>query len=181
VFLLTAGEAIGGFMQRFAVFGTHYRSLGVGPNHFPVNHTAASKGVSAANTGDDWRLVLDGAHRVSLSRSDLLAMELATADLPIACTEGWSTLQRWTGVPLADLARMAGISQAGTTTLRSIDGAEALLSGSQTEAPDSLLALRVNGGELSLDHGYPARMVVPSAPGTHCLKWMNHVVFTEGA
>ena len=179
VVLLTAGETIGGAMQRLAVFGTHYRSLGVGPNQFPVNHTAEAKGITTANTGSDWRLVLEGAHRVSLSRSDLLAMQLTTADLPIACTEGWSTLQRWTGVPLADLARTAGVRQPGTTTLRSIDGGEVLLSGSQTEAADSLLALRVNGGDLSPDHGYPARMVVPSAPGTHCLKWMNHIVFTE--
>ena len=37
---------------------------------------------------------------------------LTTAELPIACTEGWSTVQHWTGVPLADLARLAGVDQA---------------------------------------------------------------------
>ena len=30
--------------------------------------------------------------------------------------------------------------------------------------PDSLLALRVNGADLSLDHGYPARVIVPARP-----------------
>ena len=46
-----------------------------------------------------------------LSRADLLAMPLLTADLPIACVEGWSTEQRWTGVPLAELARFAGVTK----------------------------------------------------------------------
>ena len=114
VFALTAGEAIGGVARRVALFGTHYRSPGVGANRFPVNHTAAAAGITAAQTGPAWRLELVGAQRVSLSREQLLAMPLTTAYLPIACTEGWSTVQHWTGVPLADLARLAGVSSAGT-------------------------------------------------------------------
>ena len=39
---------------------------------------------------------------------DLLAMPQRTETLPIACVEGWSTTQRWTGVPLAALAGTAG-------------------------------------------------------------------------
>ncbi len=91
------------------MFGTHYRSLGVGVNRFPVNHTAAPASITAAQTGPACRLELVCAQRVSLSREQLLAMPLTTAYLPIACTEGWSTVQHWTGVPLADLARLAGV------------------------------------------------------------------------
>ena len=36
----------------------------------------------------------------------------------------------------------------------------------------ALLALRVNGADLSLDHGYPARIIVPALPGVHCTKWV---------
>ena len=101
VFVLTAGESIGGAMRQLALFGTHYRSPGSGANHFPVNHTAASRRHHARRgTGPDWRLSLVGTGALSLSREQLLAMPLTTADLPIACTEGWSTQQRWTGVPL---------------------------------------------------------------------------------
>ena len=109
VFVLTAGETIGGAMRQLALFGTHYRSPDTGANHFPVNHTAASAGITTSTTGPDWRLSLVGTRHVSLSRDQLLAMPLTTADLPIACTEGWSTQQRWTGVPLGDLARLAGV------------------------------------------------------------------------
>jgi DMSO/TMAO reductase YedYZ molybdopterin-dependent catalytic subunit len=45
--------------------------------------------------------------------------------------------------------------------------------------PDSLLALRVNGADLSLDHGYPARVIVPAAPGVHNTKWVTSLTFTS--
>jgi DMSO/TMAO reductase YedYZ molybdopterin-dependent catalytic subunit len=181
VFVLTAGETIGGAMRSLAVFGTHYRSPGTGSNRFPVNNTAAGMGVTSAETGPAWRLSLAGAHPVSLSREQLLAMPLTTADLPIACTEGWSTVQRWTGVPLVDLARLAGINNCGPTQLKALDGLAVTLSGSQVSAPTAMLALRVNGSDLSLDHGFPARVMVPDAPGTHNLKWMAEIVFSEQA
>lgn len=180
VFLLTAGETIGGAMRNFALFGTHYRSPDTGANHFPVNRTAVAAGITGSMTGPEWRLVLLGPRRVSLSRDDLLAMKLTTADLPIACTEGWSTVQRWTGVPLSDLARLAGAMNPGVAELESLQGyGEITLSAAQVAAPDSLLALQVNGADLSLDHGFPARVIVPSAPGTHNVKWMSQIVFAE--
>jgi DMSO/TMAO reductase YedYZ molybdopterin-dependent catalytic subunit len=181
VFLLTAGEAIGGALRSVALFGTHYRSPGTGANRFPVNNTAASVGVISSDTGPSWRLALVGTRHVLLSREQLLAMPLTTADLPIVCTEGWSTQQRWTGVPLADLARLAGVEKPGPALLRSIDSLTVTLSGSQVSAPSSMLALRVNGSDLSLDHGFPARVIVPSAPGAHNLKWMAKIVFSEEA
>ena len=39
------------------------------------------------------------------------------------------------------------------------------LTDSQFRDPQSLLALKVNGADLSLDHGFPARNIVPAAPG----------------
>jgi DMSO/TMAO reductase YedYZ molybdopterin-dependent catalytic subunit len=181
VFVLTAGETIGGAMRQLALFGTHYRSPDGGANHFPVNHTFVSTGIASSTTGPDWRLTLVGARRVSLSRDQLLSMPLTTADLPIACTEGWSTQQRWTGVPLGDLARLAGTARPGPSQIKSLDKDSIILSGTQIAAAESLLALRVNGADLSLDHGYPARIIVPSAPGTHNLKWMSEIVFSEEA
>jgi DMSO/TMAO reductase YedYZ molybdopterin-dependent catalytic subunit len=181
IFLTTIGEATGGQLRRLAVFGTHYRSLGRGPNDFPVNHTAAAMGISAASTGASWRLFLEGHDRVYLSRQQLLALTLTTASLPIACTEGWSTQQRWTGVPLAVLAGLAGVEEPGPATLKALDGSTVVLSGEQVSAPSSLLAFRVNGADLSLDHGFPARVIVPAMPGQYNLKWMSHIIFSEQA
>ena len=41
----------------------------------------------------------------------------------------------------------------------------------------SLLALEVNGTELSLDHGFPARVISPAVPGVHCTKWVRRMTF----
>jgi DMSO/TMAO reductase YedYZ molybdopterin-dependent catalytic subunit len=49
----------------------------------------------------------------------------------------------------------------------------------QVLSPDALLALRVNGADLSLDHGYPARIIVPALPGVHCTKWVASIDFRE--
>ena len=43
----------------------------------------------------------------------------------------------------------------------------------QASSDRALLALRVNGADLSPDHGYPARMIVPALPGVHCTKWLS--------
>ena len=93
-----------------------------------------------------------------------------TARLPIACVEGWTTTQEWTGVRLADLAR-AG-RRAGRVDgafVRSLQPAgvlaKASLNGVRCAIRDALLALKVNGADLPLDHGYPARIIVPALPG----------------
>jgi DMSO/TMAO reductase YedYZ molybdopterin-dependent catalytic subunit len=102
--------------------------------------------------------------------------------LPIACVEGWSTTQRWTGVRLRDLARLAGSADAGELTSNSLEQGssygQVTYSEDQLHDGRALLALRVNGAELSLDHGYPARVIIPAVPGVHNTKWIDSLMFT---
>ena len=176
---LTAGQTVGGALRRVAWFGNRYASPGTGPNQFPVNHTAAEAGIGPDRAGPSWTLELVGAKSVTLTRDELLALPQITADLPIACTEGWSTTQRWTGVRLVDLAHRAGIGRIGPATLEALDGSGVVLTGSQVSAAESMVALKVNGADLSLDHGYPARVMIPAAPGNHNKKWMSRITFEE--
>ena len=130
-------------------------------------------------TGSAWRLeVVAGDRTQTLTRADLQSMPQTTARLPIACVEGWSTTQTWTGVPLADLLDLvgAGARDVEVASLQSF-GAFAVvrLAANQVGDPRSLLALQVNGADLSLDHGFPARVIVPAAPGVHCTKWVRRV------
>ncbi len=163
----------------------HGRDRGSGANDFDVNRTAAAAGIAAADIGARWRLTLRGGARpVVLDRASLLAMPQHTAVLPIAYVEGWSTTQAWTGVRLADLARLAGVPAPRSARVSSVErvGAfnAATLHGSQVLHPDALLALRVNGAELSVDHGFPARIVVPALPGVHNTKWVGAIGFRAG-
>lgn len=181
VVVLTAGQSIGGVTRRSALLLPRGRSTGSGPNGFPVNKTAAAVGVTAHATGD-WRLTLrNGSRAVRLDMAQLLAMPQHTARLPIACVEGWSTTQDWSGVRLRDLAARAGATRPVSAHVRSLGqhGAfnQAGLQANQVADSTALLALRVNGAELSLDHGYPARVIVPALPGVHNTKWVESIEF----
>jgi DMSO/TMAO reductase YedYZ molybdopterin-dependent catalytic subunit len=186
VLVLTAGQTIGGPFRSVALLAPRGRSYGDGgPNDFQVNKPAAAVGVTAQNTGASYRLELvrgpDGPVARELSREDLLGLEQHTYELPIACVEGWSTTQTWTGVRLRDLGAMAGVPGAGQMTAESLQGegdfATTTFSADQVDAEKSLLALRVNDADLSLDHGFPARIIVPAAPGVHCTKWVSRMTF----
>ncbi|MGH9302008.1 MAG: molybdopterin-dependent oxidoreductase, partial [Acidimicrobiales bacterium] len=158
------------------------RSYGSGLNDFQINRTAAAASIKASETGASWQLRLGGAAgTIMLSRAELLAMAQHSADLPIACVEGWATTQRWSGVQLKDLARLAGVLRPSSAEIRSLEkhGAfgQARLDSSQILDSDSMLALKVNGADLSLDHGYPARIIVPALPGVHNTKWVESIGF----
>jgi DMSO/TMAO reductase YedYZ molybdopterin-dependent catalytic subunit len=184
--LLSVGQSLGGPLRWTALLAPHGQDVSR-PDDFQVNQTAASAGIRESETGDAWRLALgsDGeATRapVGLRRADLLRMEQHAASLPIACVEGWSTDdQEWTGVRLLDLARLAGVTRPSSALVQSLErgGAfsQVVLSAWQVADPDSLLALRVNGADLTPDHGYPARVIVPASPGVHCTKWVASLTF----
>ena len=184
---LSVGQSIGGPLRRTALLAPHGQADGGSPGGFQVNVTMAESGVRTGQTGAGWRLTListgSAAGRpVTLTRAELLAMPQHTAHLSINCVEGWSTGdQEWTGVRLRDLARLAGADQPRSVLVESLQHGGAfsrvVLSGGQVSDPDSLLALRVNGADLSPDHGYPARVIVPASPGVHNTKWVAAMTF----
>jgi DMSO/TMAO reductase YedYZ molybdopterin-dependent catalytic subunit len=179
--LLSVGQSLGGALRRTALLAPHGQDA-ASPDGFQVNQTAVSAGISEALTGPAWRFTLDGEETATLSRDDLLRMPQHTASLPIACVEGWSTdNQQWTGVRLRDLARLAGVADPSSVLVQSLEqgGAfgQAVLSAGQIMDPDSLLALQVNGADLTPDHGYPARVIVPACPGVHNTKWVASMTF----
>ena len=182
VLALTVGQSIDP-LRRTALLAPRGQVLGGGPNDFQINTTFASTGIDPAATGDDWRLRLVGVggDEVLLRREELLALPLRTAQLPIACVEGWSTSQSWTGVPLRALAAAVGSDDAASVFVESLQASGAFstmsLTDSQLRAPRTLLALRVNGADLSLDHGFPARMIIPAAPGVRNTKWVATITF----
>jgi Oxidoreductase molybdopterin binding domain len=143
-----------------------------GPQGLPVNRTARAAGVTWDPT---WRLEINGTIRLSLA--DLEALPQRTADLPIACVEGWSQSATWTGVPIADLMRLAGHGPDHPVRVISLERKGAyrtsVLPATHTET--TLLALRLNGERLALDHGFPCRVIAPSRPGVLQTKWVHRL------
>ena len=182
---LTVGQTFtAGWVRETALLGPRGRDLGDGPNDFQVNKTAASARVGPDDVGPAYRLVLQGPDgaETTLSREDLLALPQTTEDLPIACVEGWSTQQTWSGVRLKDLRALAGVEERSDLFVRSLQPggafAQATIAAAQAEDDRAVLALRVNGADLSLDHGFPARLMVPGLPGVLQTKWVARIVWT---
>ncbi|MET8248059.1 molybdopterin-dependent oxidoreductase [Streptomyces sp. NPDC005202] len=187
LFVTNAGRSFDGPLRQTAVLTPHGGAEpGSGPGGFQINKTAAYARITAAETNEEaWRLVVTGrTGTVRLSRADLLRLPLHSSALPIACVEGWSTSdQWWRGVRLRDLAALVGYDDAPDVLVESLQrhGAfrRAALRANQVADPRSLLALYANGEDLTPDHGYPARVIVPAAPGVLNTKWVARMTFGD--
>jgi DMSO/TMAO reductase YedYZ molybdopterin-dependent catalytic subunit len=183
--VVTAGQSVGAPLRPLALLAPRGRGIvGDGPNGFPVNKTAAAAGITPELTGPAWQLAVVGnGRRLDLGRDELLALPQHTYELPIACVEGWSTSQHWTGVRLSDLAAMVDAPDEFVMVAESLQAGgrfrTTTLGHAQASSERALLALRVNGADLSLDHGYPARLIVPAVPGVHCTKWVSRLTFAR--
>lgn len=186
LFGTTVGQSFDGLRQTALLAPRGGPEPGSGPGGFQINKTAGYAGISAAETSEEaWRLVVTGrTGTVRLSRADLLRLPLHSSALPIACVEGWATSdQWWRGVRLRDLAELVGHGDPPDVLVESLQrhGAfrRAALRANQVADPRSLLALQVNGEDLTPDHGYPARVIVPAAPGVLNTKWVARMAFGE--
>lgn len=88
----------------------------------------------------------------------------------------------WTGTPLAEVLRLAGIMDAAETIqligldhTAPEDGFRRPLPVSKALDPDTLLAFRMNGASLVPDHGFPVRAIVPGWVGSSCVKWLGRI------
>jgi DMSO/TMAO reductase YedYZ molybdopterin-dependent catalytic subunit len=93
----------------------------------------------------------------------------------------------WAGVRLADVLERAEIqSGARGVVFRAADGAPASQSGGASRFERSLtldevseskvlLAYRMNGQPLPVDHGYPLRVIVPGWYGVAAVKWLTGI------
>ncbi|MFE0644118.1 molybdopterin-dependent oxidoreductase [Streptomyces sp. NPDC058877] len=150
-----------------------------GPQGLPVNRTAAAAGISAPALRT-WRLDVVGPRPYALTLDDLHAMPPATSDLPIACVEGWSVQARWAGVRVRDLVARAGgrpgRDAVRVTSLEASGAYRVMEMGTEyVDDPLTLLALTLNGQQLSLDHGFPARIIAPNRPGVLQTKWVHRL------
>jgi DMSO/TMAO reductase YedYZ molybdopterin-dependent catalytic subunit len=176
--LTTAGQTVRP-LSRLAVLAP--RVPDVGPQGLPVNATAAGSGVADLAVDPSYRLVVTGTRRqLNLDLAALAALPQHTADLPIACVEGWSASWRWTGVRLRDLVALAGDDPDRAAVL--VESLQAsgryrstTVPAEHTGDPLTLIALRLGGESLHLDHGYPARLIAPNRPGVLQTKWVGRI------
>jgi DMSO/TMAO reductase YedYZ molybdopterin-dependent catalytic subunit len=138
-----------------------------------------------------WRLRIHGLvdHELTLSYEDVLARPLIERWITLCCVSnevGGSLVgnARFRGTLLADLLREAGVHPASDQlVLTSVDG---MTIGAPTkvvmDGRDSLLAVGMNGKPLPIEHGFPARTVVPGLYGyVSACKWIVDIEATTFA
>jgi DMSO/TMAO reductase YedYZ molybdopterin-dependent catalytic subunit len=137
----------------------------------------------------DFRLRIHGMvdREITYTFDDLAKFEPITKVVTLTCVSnpvGGDLISNatWTGYRVADLLRASGIHPDADMVLStSIDGftagtpVEAL-----TDARESMLAIGMNGTPLPVEHGYPARLVVPGLYGyVSATKWVVDLELTR--
>lgn len=168
VALASGGDKVG----VLAPVGVLSQRSGRGPQGVPVNRTAAEAAIRPPD--EQWRLtVLMPSGSRALSLAELTAFPQVQVRLPIACVEGWNAWADWQGVRLRDLT-----GRASEVVVSSPD--PGAYGSSRVDAPtlqrdDTVLALRLNGEPLGLDHGAPARLIAAGRPGVLQTKWIDRI------
>ena len=128
-----------------------------------------------------WRLEVGGmvARPLSLSLTDLGALPRVTLRLRHYCIEGWTSVASWTGVRLAEIARVAGADPAAEfVDFRSFDAGYWSSWDRETALhPQTLIAIGMNGSWLTPGHGAPARLYSNLKYGYKSVKYLTAIRF----
>jgi len=96
------------------------------------------------------------------------------------CVEGWSMIPNWGGTPLRGLLEIAGASQqAKYVSVESADEYTTSYDMPSALHAQTLLCYEAYGKPLSLSHGAPVRIVMPTKLGYKSAKWVRKIVVTN--
>jgi DMSO/TMAO reductase YedYZ molybdopterin-dependent catalytic subunit len=145
--------------------------------------------ISPRVDADTWSLRVHGLvdREVTLSYADLTAMPLFEQYVTIACVSnkvGGDLVGNalWTGVDLRDVLDLAGVQPEGAQIVgRSVDGFTAGFptSWAMDPARRPMIAMGMNRQPLPVDHGFPARLIIPGLYGyVSATKWLKEIELT---
>lgn len=134
-----------------------------------------------------WRLRVGGSVRrpLSLGLDDLRAMSTVEQLVMLSCISnqvggGLTGNARWTGVPLHALLQQAGADpSAAALRVGGADGYWDVIPMEEASRPEVLLALAMDGDLLPVEHGFPARLLVPGTYGMKNVKWVTDLTVVD--
>jgi DMSO/TMAO reductase YedYZ molybdopterin-dependent catalytic subunit len=138
-----------------------------------------------------WNLRIHGMvqKEIRISFRDLLKRPLIEDWITLCCVSNpvggpYIGNAKWLGASLASLLREAGIRHGADQIVAT--SADGFTSGTPVQAVmdgrDALLAIAMNGSPLPVEHGFPARMVVPGLYGyVSACKWVTDIEVTTFA
>ena len=155
------------------------------PDFYQIDTTLAPPSIKP----DEWQLRIHGLvdHEVTFSYAELLRMTPVEGWVTLACVSnpvGGDLVGNawWTGVPVRTVLERAGVlGDADAVLQTSSDGWTCLTPlEALTDDRNALLAYGMNGEPLSIDHGFPVRVVVPGLYGyVSATKWVVDLEVTR--
>jgi len=162
------------------------------PMAFPSYHVAAQTPM----TPDGWKLIVSGAvaQPLALTLDDLKKLPSKTFRIEHHCVEGWSATAEWTGVPLYEIAKLAGVKDVTPggksveyVEFRSFDiprgwtnrGYWSSWDRASAFHPQTLLAYGMNGKPLTPAYGAPLKVYSPVKLGYKNVKYLSEVNFLD--
>lgn len=132
--------------------------------------------------GTQWPLELSGVvdNPVTLSYQQLQDLPHVKIDADMHCVTGWTTLDNaWEGVSFKTLRELCKPSaEARWVIAHCAHGYTSNLSLQAMDDDDVLVAWRNGGENLSEEHGWPLRLVVPKRYAWKSAKWLTGLEFS---
>jgi DMSO/TMAO reductase YedYZ molybdopterin-dependent catalytic subunit len=150
----------------------------------------------AADRFRDWRLEINGLveNPLSLSIEDLRALERQDQVTKHNCIQGWTSIAKWSGVPLTNLIELVRPKpEARYAVFHGMD--DKTTSGAEAEKkegyfyeavdlrllrhPQTILAYEMNDKPLPIPHGAPLRLRLEVQLGFKMVKWLRAIEFVH--
>ena len=132
--------------------------------------------------GEHWDVEVSGLveEPFTLSYQELLDLPRVTVDADMHCVTGWTTLDNtWEGVSFRTIVERAKpTDEAKWVIAHGANGYTSDLSFEAMDDDDVLLAWRNHGEDLTAEHGWPLRLVVPKRYAWKSAKWLTGLEFT---
>jgi DMSO/TMAO reductase YedYZ molybdopterin-dependent catalytic subunit len=132
--------------------------------------------------GANWDVQVSGLveNPFTLTYQELRDLPNVAVDADMHCVTGWTTLDNtWEGVSFRTILEMAKPQpDAKWVIAHGANGYTSDLSLEAMDDDDVLLAWRNHGEDLTPDHGWPLRLVVPKRYAWKSAKWLTGLEFT---
>ncbi len=179
VALGAAGVAFGAGVQSGVgrALGSGVASLLPGGDNFQIYSISGSFPNVAPG---DYRLNVSGlVHRPrTFTLAELQSLPSVSLVRTFACVTGWRVPGvRWEGVRLSDLLDEVGVAPGAVAlAFESYDRLDTeSLTLDQARLPDVIVAYRMLGGPISVEHGGPVRLYVSPMFGYKSIKWLSAI------
>ncbi len=131
---------------------------------------------------DTWALSIEGMVKKngSYTLQQIAEMPKRVMNTRHCCVEGWSMIPKWGGTPLRSFLEFAGADlQAKYLSVQCGDDYYTAFDMPSALHPQTLLCYEAYGKPLSLEHGAPVRIVMPTKLGYKSAKWINKLIVTN--